>query len=247
VKARGLLPLIYQNGGDLMAPDGSTFDGHMNSPATVDALEQFASWVKDAKVIPSKTDVASYSGTDLFTSKVVAMLWTGVWPLNDYKKATDLKFGTMSLPTGKAGKANVLCWSGFAVYTGSQNKDAAWDFLKYIAVGDGAKEFANYAWTDVKSVIDEQGLATDEYGGPIVTGLADVKPIPDSQSPNWADCGDHFFVQEFSTVMEGDVSVKDALDKAVQEGDACLADKAAAATPMATAGAMATAEATAGS
>ncbi len=232
---RGLLPLIYQNGGDLISADGTTLDGHMNSEATVDALQQFADWVKTAKVIPSKTDVASYSGTDLFTSKVVAMLWTGVWPLNDYKKAADLKFGTMSLPAGKAGKANVLCWSGFAVYTGSQNKDAAWDFLKYIAVGDGAKEFANYAWTDVKSIIDEQGLADDEYGGPIVAGLADVKPIPDSISANWADCGDHFFVQEFSTVMEGDVSVKDAMDKAVQEGDACLADKAAAATAAATA------------
>ncbi|MBI1257825.1 MAG: extracellular solute-binding protein [Chloroflexi bacterium] len=228
---RGILPIVYANGGSLIAEDGSTFTGYMNSDATISALQAYVDAIKTDKVAISKTDAASYSGTDLFQSGIVAMLWTGVWPLNDYKAVDGFNFGTMGLPSGSAGNANVLCWSGFALYSGSQNKDAAWDFLKYIATGDGAKEFANYAWTDVKSIIDEQGLASQPLTAPIVTDLANVKPIPDSMSPNWADCGDHFFVQEISTVLEGDVGVKDAMDKAASEGDACLADKMAAATP----------------
>jgi ABC-type glycerol-3-phosphate transport system substrate-binding protein len=128
--------------------------------------------------------------------------------------------------------------------TQSQNKDAAWAFLKYIAVGEGAKEFANFAWTDVQPIIESQGLATDEFAGPIVADLPNVLPIPDQTTPSWAECGDKFFVQEINTVLEGDVSVKDAMDKAASEADACLAAKAAAAGAAAPAAEM-TAEATA--
>ncbi len=227
--SRGLEPLVFQNGGSFIAPDGSTFSGYMNSAESVEALQWFVDLVKTHHVVPAKADVDAYSGTDLFQSGIVSMLWTGVWPLNGYKTVEGLNFGTSGLPAGSAGNANVLCWSGFALYTGSQNKDAAWDFLKYISAGEGAKEFANYAWTPVKSIIEEQGLDTDEFAAPIVADLANVKPIPDSMSPNWAACGDHFFTQEFATVVAGDVAVQDALDKAVEQGDACLADAMAAA------------------
>ncbi len=236
---RGIEPIIYQNGGSLIAPDGSTFTGYMNSQATIDALQWYVDLINKYHVAPSKADAASFSGTDLFQSGIVAMQWTGVWPLNGYKAVSGFNFGVSGLPTGPKGQANVLCWSGFALYSGSQNKDAAWDFLKYISTGDGAKEFANYAWTDVKSIIDAQGLATDPLTAPIVADLANVKPIPDSISPNWPPCGDNFFHQEFDTVLSGDVSVKDAMDKAASEADQCLAAQAPPALP--------TAEATAGS
>ncbi|MEO8397625.1 MAG: sugar ABC transporter substrate-binding protein, partial [Chloroflexota bacterium] len=158
---RGIEPIIYANGGSLIAEDGSKLTGFMNSDATVSAVQAYVDAIKTDKVAISKTDAASFSGTDLFQSGVVAMLWTGVWPLNGYKTVDGLNFGTMGLPSGSSGNANVLCWSGFAMYSGSQNKDAAWDFLKYIATGDGAKEFANYAWTPVVSIATDQGLDKD--------------------------------------------------------------------------------------
>ena len=225
---RGILPIIYQNGGSLIAPDGSKADGFMNSEATVAALQWYVDLIKTHHVAPSKTDAAAFSGVDLFQTGSVAMLWTGVWPMASYKEDTTLSFGTSGLPKGPVAKGNVLCWSGFALNAGSQNKDAAWAFMKYVAVGDGAKEFANYAWTDVKSIIESQGLATDEYAGPIVADLPNALPIPDQTTASWGECGDHFFVQEINTVLEGDVSVKDAMDKAVSEADACLTEKAAA-------------------
>lgn len=230
---RGILPIVYANGGSMISADGTKIGGEMNSEATINALQAYVDLFKTDHAAASKTDVAAYSGADMFQSGLVSMLWTGVWPLNGYKEgdsAVPFDFGTSGLPSGSDGKANVLCWSGFAMYSGSQNKDAAWEFLKYIAVGDGAKEFANYAWTPVKSIIDEQGLATDEYAGPIVTDLENVKPIPDSMSPNWAECGDHFFTQEFATVMEGDVTVADAMNSAATQADACLAQKMSEAT-----------------
>jgi len=71
---RGILPIVYQNGGSLIAPDGSQISGHMNSEATLSALQWYVDLIKKHHVAPSKADVASFSGTDLFQSGIVSML-----------------------------------------------------------------------------------------------------------------------------------------------------------------------------
>ncbi len=222
---RAIEPIIYENGGSLIAPDGSGFDGYMNSDATVSALQWYADLYTKYHVTPTNADTQSYAGVDMFQSGLVAMQWTGVWPLNGYKDVSGFNFGTTSLPAGPAGNANVLCWSGFAMYTGSQNKDAAWEFLKYIGTGDGAKEFANYAWTPVVAIADEQGLSSDPLTADIVADLDNLQPIPDQLSRYWGDCGSKYFVQEFTTVLENGVAVSDAMNTAASEADTCLADK----------------------
>ncbi len=226
---RGILPMIYQNGGSQVSADGKTTTGFMNSDANVAALQWYVDLFKKYHVSPTKTDIAAFSGVDLFATGQVSMMWTGIWPMNGYitgDSALKFPFGANILPAGPKGNANALCWAGFGLNSGSQNKDAAWAFLKYIAAGDGAKEFAKYALTDVKAVVAEQGLATDPYKGSVITDLANVKQIPEAFTPYWADCGNKYFVQEISTVLEGDVGVKEAMDKAASEADACLAEKA---------------------
>ncbi|MEO8607938.1 MAG: sugar ABC transporter substrate-binding protein [Chloroflexota bacterium] len=225
--SRGILPILYANGGSLISADGTKSDGFMNSDATINALQAYVDLFNKYHVAPTNDDVAAYSGTDMFQSGLVSMLWTGVWPLNGYKDVADFHFGTAGLPSGSEGKANVLCWSGFAMNADSQNKDAAWAFLKYIAVGDGAKEFANYGLTDVQSILDEQGLSTDEYHGPVIADLANVKPIPDALTQYWGDCGNKAFTDQFETVFKADVSVKDAMDAAATQADSCMAEKMA--------------------
>ena len=88
------------------------------------------------------------------------MLWTGRWPLKDFMNNPELNFGTIGLPMKKQ-HANSICWAGFAMYNRSENKEAAWAFLKYIAAEEGAQEFANYALTAVEPIAEEQGLADD--------------------------------------------------------------------------------------
>jgi multiple sugar transport system substrate-binding protein len=228
---RGILPIIYQNGGSQVSPDGTTTTGYMNSEATVAALQWYVDLFKVHHVAPSKTDYASFAGADLFGTQQVSMMWTGSWPLNDYingDNALTFNFGTNPLPAGPEGNANALCWAGFAINAASENKDLAWTFLKYIAAdGDGAKDFGDYALTAIQPIAEAQGLDTDPYKSSIIADLANVKPIPESATPYWADCGNKFFVQEISTVLEGDVSVQDAMDLAASEADACLAEKAA--------------------
>ena len=49
-----------------------------------------------------------------------------------------MNFGTAQLPTGKQ-RANSICWAGFGLYSKSENKDAAWAFLRWIGADKGAE------------------------------------------------------------------------------------------------------------
>ena len=230
VWSRGVLPLYYQNGGAMIAPDGSTMDGYMNSEESIEAFQWFADLFDVHHVAPAKVDVDSFAGVDMFANGLVSMLYTGVWPLAGYiegENALTFNFGTSGLPAGPAGNANALCWSGFAMYSGSENKDAAWEFLKFIATGDGSREFAANGLPPVQAVAEEIGLIDDPYYGPVMADLANVQPLPEAASPFWAECGNAAFVEQFTNVIVGDAAVADAANAAVEQGDACLAEREA--------------------
>ncbi len=223
---RGILPIIYANGGSVIAEDGSAAEGYMNSEATVAAVQEFVDVFKTLHIAPNADDVAAYSGVDMFSSGLVSMMWTGSWPLAGYIETPPFEFGTSGPPAGSEGNANVLCWSGFAMYSGSENKDAAWEFLKFLSAGEGAESFADNALTAVQAVADERGLVDDPYYGPIIADLTNVQALPEAASPRWAECGNAAFVNNLQTVLIQDVSVQDALDTAAAETDACLATEA---------------------
>ena len=222
---RGILPIMAENGAYPISDDGLTVEGYLNSEAMVAAIQWYVDLFKVHKVAPTREDVDAYAGVDLFTSGKVAMMWTGRWPLKDYRATEGFNFGTMGLPAGPAGKANTLCWAGFAMNADSTNKDAAWTFLKYIAAGDGAYAFADYAFTAVQAVAESQGLPTDEYDGPIVADVANAVPIPDSKSPYFGECVGTPFANHLEEVFLKDVSVQDAMDAAATEAQACLDGK----------------------
>ena len=66
---RGILPIIYQNGGDIISPDGTKVTGYLDSDATVAALQWYTDFFTKYKVAPSKADVAALSGQDLFADR----------------------------------------------------------------------------------------------------------------------------------------------------------------------------------
>ena len=220
--SRGIWPIIYQNGGDVISEDGKTTTGFLDSDATVQAVQWYSDLFLKEKVAPTKADVDALAGADLFATGKVAMLWTGVWPLGDYIKNTDIKVGTVQLPQGTE-RGNSICWAGFAMYSKSENKDAAWAFLRWIGAGDGAKSFANYALTDVKAIADEQGKTTDEFYGPVMADLDNVHPLPDFTNAKFGEC----VATPFQAALEGYFTsggdLKTILTDVSTQADACLA------------------------
>ena len=220
---RGISPFIYQNEGDVLSPDGKTAEGFMNSPATVEALQFYVDLVNKHHVAPNKTELASLQGVDLFMTGKAAMLWTGRWPIKDYRANKDLKFGTVSLPKGKKA-ANAICWSGFAMYSQGKNKDAAWKLMKFIGAGEGAKEFANYALTAVKAIAESQGLTKDPQDSVIMAGLDQVVSPPDFRQEKYGDCVNKAFKENLDKVFaDPNLTLQPTMDAAAKQADDCLA------------------------
>ncbi len=219
---RGILPILVQNGAHLLSEDGLTAEGVLNSEAAVAAVQWYVDLFQKYGVAPTSEDVAAYAGTDFFANGLASMMWTGRWPLKDWRAIDGFNFGTMGLPAGPAGEGNTLCWAGLAINAASENKDAAWTFLKYIAAGDGAAEFANYAFTAVIAVAEDQGLIDDEYDGPIINNLLNVAPIPEALSPFATECVITPFQQNLERVFLEDVPVQEAMDAAAAEAQTCL-------------------------
>lgn len=220
---RGISPLIYQNGGSLISEDGTKTTGFMNSPETVAAIQWYVDLFLKHKVSPTKADVEALAGQDLFQTGKVAMLWTGRWPLKDFLANTKLNFGTSGLPAGPKGKANSICWAGFAVYSKSQNKDAAWAFAKWIAAEQGAQEFAKYAFTAVEPIAELQGLDTDPFNAPIIKDLDNVKPLPEFKNAKFTDCAEKYFKEQLEQVLLQGKEVQAAMDEAAAQADKCMA------------------------
>jgi len=221
---RGMSPLVFQNGGDILSPDGETTTGYMNSHETVEAVQFYVDLFNKYKVAPTKSDLEALAGVDLFQTGKVAMLWTGRWPLKDFLANPELNFGTMGLPMGKQ-HANSICWAGFAMYSQGKNKDTAWEFLKYIAAGDGAQEFAKYAFTPVKSIAELQGLTEDRYNAPIVKDLEYLHPLPCFRTIYFGECVEKNFKEALEKLLIEGGDVQAALDDAAAAADACLAAK----------------------
>ena len=222
--SRGILPIIYQNGGDIISPDGTKASGFMDSDATVEALQWYADLFLKDKVAPTKADVAALSGQDLFATGKVAMMWSGIWNIPGYQANNpDLNFGMVGLPQGKH-PGNSICWAGFGMYNQSENKDAAWAFLRWIGADKGAEEFAKNALTAVQPIAEAQGRESDPYYAPIMADLANVHPLPDFRTTKYGDC----VATPFKAALEGYLNsgegdLKAIMTQAAADADACLA------------------------
>ncbi|GGL17723.1 ABC transporter substrate-binding protein [Deinococcus radiotolerans] len=101
---------------------------------------QAIQWLADLNLkyglIPSFKDVQS-SGDGLFRSGQAAMVINGSWMISDFTQKLPFKVGIAPLPKGPNGK-RMSMFNGLsdAIWVGSKNKEAAWQWVKYLASAD---------------------------------------------------------------------------------------------------------------
>jgi len=217
---RAIEPFVFSNGGDLMNQDGTKVEGFLNSQKTIEAFQFYVDLYTKDKVSPSPTDVSTtFKGVDLFQTGRVAMNWTGRWPMADYTKNPNLKWGVVGLPK-KEKPANAICWAGFALYQKSKNPDAAWLFLRYIGGEPGQKLFAQHALPSVKSVADTQQL--NENQKVVLDQVQYLQPLPDMRSRWYNDSVAKYLGESLERMLSKGGDVKPELDQAAQKAQAEL-------------------------
>lgn len=127
------------NDGSTLTPDNSGFRSILEFTA-----RQVAKWGKDSfnNYVTSGAS-AVYTPQDPFLQGTQVFRMDGPWFYNMAQDA-GINFGVMPLPGTKAMGGDgysLLDTSNVYIPTTAKNKEGAWDFVKYMTVGEGAKHF----------------------------------------------------------------------------------------------------------
>ncbi|NOJ94297.1 extracellular solute-binding protein [Corallococcus sp. CA049B] len=125
---------------------GGVFDAKnaptMNSPANVKSVEQVLKWKNKDGILPAEPSSALI--TSLFNEGKAAMVFSGPWFLGEVSK--DVEYGLARLPTLDENKGTPLKpWmtvEGVYVAAPSKNKEAAYDFAKFLTDAGPGKTLA---------------------------------------------------------------------------------------------------------
>ncbi|NPC75492.1 MULTISPECIES: extracellular solute-binding protein [Corallococcus] len=125
---------------------GGVFDAKnaptMNSPANVKSVEQVLKWKNKDGILPAEPSSALI--TSLFNEGKAAMVFSGPWFLGEVSK--DVEYGLARLPTLDENKGTPLKpWmtvEGVYVAAPSKNKEAAYDFARFLTDAGPGKTLA---------------------------------------------------------------------------------------------------------
>jgi multiple sugar transport system substrate-binding protein len=130
--------IVWSNGSSFISEDGQKINGYMNSPETIEAIDLFADMAKEksAVLVGGKNQ---QSGEEAFKTGRIAMWETGIWPLDEFKKA-GVNFGTVEMPAFKGKRVRgVISVSAISIAKDSKNKDVAWEFVKFYSSPEAIK------------------------------------------------------------------------------------------------------------
>ena len=120
--------LVWQNGGDILSPDGkSTVLGTDQAAGGIQFLQDLI-WKE--KVMPDPALFAEVG--DAFEQGKAAMEANGSWLVATHQ-AAGVNLGIAPLPKGPAGQATSINPTGAVVFAKTKSPDAAWAFVKYLA------------------------------------------------------------------------------------------------------------------
>lgn len=143
-----MLPLLWENGGDIATKDGDEWVGQLDSPESIAGLEQWKSWFDEANAAPADGDDANdYLA---FCNGEVGMMPAPGWKpgqiLNEDDGCPEMEanIGVFALPGTAAGTTApvFLGGSNLAIPTNSEHQELALDLLKIMVSAGYQSQFA---------------------------------------------------------------------------------------------------------
>ncbi|MDF2474308.1 MAG: transporter, solute-binding protein [Anaerocolumna sp.] len=177
-----LYKTVKTNGGSLVSDNGKTFT--VNSSENIETLQMMLNRVGgDNRVMPNAEDMAGRGDWDMFKAGNLGMIHTGIWAFTDYaQNIKDFEWDIAVEPGNKAKAthffANVAC-----VNKNSNNKEAAFRFINYMASnGDVVKMRLDAQW-ELPTISDEVIMAQYLEQTPPANRAAVMKSLDYAAAP----------------------------------------------------------------
>jgi multiple sugar transport system substrate-binding protein len=219
------LPYFWSLGGTFTNEDFTKFDGYLNSPESIAAVEEIVQWHKDGLVAP--TILGGEPGSwDGMKNNEYLMIDDGPWfysiLMNEEGSKFDPLEGTVRglIPEGPGGSRSVIGGENLVMFAGSKHPEEAWTFAKWMLTEEPQKIMAEAGLipTNMKAANDPTVLENPyiaEYVKQLETAL------PRTPLPQWSEI-DAIIGLNFEKVIRGEMDVKEAMDDAAQKADALL-------------------------
>lgn len=147
---------LWSNGTEFIG-DNKKLEGHVNSDKSIDIFTKFQNMVKNNTAI-----VSEGGGLKEIKSGLIGMYVSGAWAIKGLKDE-NISFGVAPLPRFQKDKKSlsVINSSGMAIYNKSENKEAAWKFIKFYTSEEANKVRINTELPVLKSVAESEKLVND--------------------------------------------------------------------------------------
>ena len=210
-------------GGQLISEDGTQFEGNLNSPEVAEAVQFYKDLYHEYGVTPPPADMNAFGGGNSeFDNGQAAMRIFGRWPQGGYEENPAVDLAVAGVPQA-AVRANVLFWGGFGLYSGTENAEAAWEFLSFYAGEQGAEVWQDWALPAVTSVAESSGATEDPINGVWISELEYLAPRAYVYTPFWGEAADPALRTVLETVIiDPEAEVQPLLDQAAAEAQAAL-------------------------
>ncbi len=204
---------LWSNGTAYCDEEGN-MDGCINSAESEEVFQMFQDMEKEGYAIATEKN-----GTDEFRAGQVAMYVYGSWSINTLNE-DGLNYGVTKIPSfGSQPSVSILSSSGVSMSKDSENKEAAWEFIKFWTNEECNKERIGLELPVLNSVVESEKIMEQAEYAPFYEMLEQSDGYTPSSfiMESWSEVSEDLslaFEEAFnpSTLLD----VKEVLESSVQ-------------------------------
>ncbi len=139
----GWVMWLWNNGADVLSPDGSRASGYFDSPKSEETLRMLADMVLVDKSSPALSQAAAV-GVDPFANGDCAMAVSGHWSLSTYASSPRLdieKIGVAPMPHGPDMPSQTVMYeASVGITRDAKHPDLAWELVKWMTSAEAQRK-----------------------------------------------------------------------------------------------------------
>lgn len=231
----GWVMFLWNNGADVLAPDGSRTQGFLTSKNAIESVQFLADLILKHKVAPNLSQVAS-TGVDYFATGKAAMKISGHWNLLTMSASKDVSMDDVvvtTMPTNVEVSHTVMYEAGCAIGVNCKHPELAWKYIKYFTSYEVQKLYnsSGVAVSARNDIVSEklkanssQGKRSEERLRLFLRATENARPPWGSRIEGYDRVEDHC-QKALDAVLKNDVAVETALQRASHDIDKELAER----------------------